>query len=104
VIYGTAGASLGTVREAFGAELPLKILGYIEDNLSDRHVRVAGYSVLGDFATLVAMVHDDAVDCIVINTTAMDAERLQRLTRLCRDREVELLRLHLHLKKLSAAS
>jgi FlaA1/EpsC-like NDP-sugar epimerase len=104
IIYGAAGASLGTVREAFGADLPLKILGYIEDDLSSRHVRVAGYSVLGDFATLIAMVDEDGVDCIVINTPAIDAERLQQLTRVCRDHEVELLRLHLHLKKLSAAS
>jgi UDP-GlcNAc:undecaprenyl-phosphate GlcNAc-1-phosphate transferase len=104
IIYGTGGASLGTVREAFGADLPLKILGYIEDDLSNHHVRVAGYSVLGDFATLVAMLDAGGVDCVVINTPAMDAERLQQLTRLCRDREVELLRLHLHLKKLSAAS
>jgi len=60
--------------------------------------------VLGDFATLVTMVAEDQVDCIVINTPAMDADRLQQLTRLCRSHEVELLRLHLHLKKLSAAS
>jgi UDP-GlcNAc:undecaprenyl-phosphate GlcNAc-1-phosphate transferase len=104
VIYGTAGASVATVREAFGAETPLKILGYVEDDGARRHTRVAGYSVLGDQAILTAMIGAGEVDCVVINTPAIDAGRLQQLTRLCRNCEVELLRLHLHLKKLSAAS
>jgi UDP-GlcNAc:undecaprenyl-phosphate GlcNAc-1-phosphate transferase len=104
VIYGTGGASLATIREAFGHDRPLRVLGYVEEDASRRHVRVGGYSVLGDHATLISMVHDDAVDCIVINTTLIDADRLQQLTSLCGDHEVELLRLHLHLKRLSAAS
>jgi hypothetical protein len=50
------------------------------------------------------MVEHGEVDCIVINTPVMDAGRLRLLTSMCRDHEVELLRLHLHLKRLSAAS
>src|SRR5207253_11196210 len=45
VIYGTGGASLGTIREAFGADVPLKIIGYVDDEPAQRYVRVGGDSV-----------------------------------------------------------
>ena len=104
VIYGTGGASLGTIREAFGVDVPLKILGYVDDDPLHRGMRVSGYSVLGDHAVLVGMIERSDVDCIVLNTPVASVERLQELERRCGEHDIDLLRLHLHLKRMSAAA
>jgi UDP-GlcNAc:undecaprenyl-phosphate GlcNAc-1-phosphate transferase len=104
VIYGTGGASLATIREAFGADVPLKIVGYVEDDPTHLNVRVGGYSVIGGLAELLTLIQSGEVDCVLINTHLIDAERLQTVEAHCRGSEVEVLRLHLHLKRLSAAS
>jgi UDP-GlcNAc:undecaprenyl-phosphate/decaprenyl-phosphate GlcNAc-1-phosphate transferase len=103
-IYGTGGASLATIREAFGADVPLKIIGYVDDDPAHRRMRLGGYSVVGGIEELLAMIERGDVDCVVINTHLIDANRLQALEARCRGSEVELLRLHLNLKRLSAAS
>ena len=104
IIYGTGGASLGTIREAFGADTSLKIVGFIDDDPRQRSTRVGGYSVLGDHAQLLDMIERGDVDCVVLNTPVVSVERLQELERRCGAREIALLRLHVHLKPLSAAS
>jgi len=104
LVYGTAGASLATIRDAFGADQPLRLLGFIDDDPRQQRARVQGYSVVGDFAVLLQMVEGGAVDCVVVNVPLVDVERLQRLEAACQEREVELLRLQVHLKPVSAAS
>jgi UDP-GlcNAc:undecaprenyl-phosphate GlcNAc-1-phosphate transferase len=102
VIYGTSGASVGTIREAFGTDASLKVVGFIDDDPRHRGMRVAGYSVLGDYTQLLGMIERRDVDCIVLNTPVVSEERLQELERQCGGREIDLLRLHVHLKPLSA--
>ncbi len=102
-IYGTGDASLATIHEAFGA-VPLKIVGFIDDNPMTRRTRVGGYSVLGGFDVLSRLVAGGHVDCVVLNTHLLDLDHLQRLEEACRDADVELLRLHVNLKPLSAVS
>jgi UDP-GlcNAc:undecaprenyl-phosphate GlcNAc-1-phosphate transferase len=104
VIYGTGGASLGTIREAFGADTALKIVGFIDDDPLRRRMRVGGYSVLGDHAKLLGMIERRDVDCVVLNTPSATAERLQELERECGARDIMLLKLHVHLKPLSAGA
>jgi len=104
VIYGTGGASLGTIREAFGADVTLKIVGFIDDDPLHRRMRVSGYSVLGDYAQLLGMIERRDVDCVVLNTPVVSVERLQELEQQCGTHEIDLLRLHVHLKPLSAAA
>ena len=104
VIYGTGGASLGTIREAFGADVSLKIVGFIDDDPLHRRMRVSGYSVLGDHAQLMGLIERREVDCVVLNTPVVSVERLQELERQCGAQEIDLLRLHVHLKPLSAAA
>jgi UDP-GlcNAc:undecaprenyl-phosphate GlcNAc-1-phosphate transferase len=103
VIYGTGHASLATVREAFGHEAP-RILGFIDDNPLNSHMRVAGYSVLGTCARLLTMITEGKVDCVVLNTHLLDVERLKGIERACEDNEVELLRLDVQLRPLSNIS
>lgn len=104
LIYGTTGASLATIREAFGPAVVAKVLGFIDDNPWTHQSRVAGYPVLGDFETLLAMIERNETDCVVLNTTLLDAERLQRIEAVCLDRGVDLLRLQVHLNRVSAVS
>lgn len=103
IIYGTAGAPLTTIREAFGSAA-LRIVGFVDDDALQRRARVQGYPVVGDIQDLLAIVAAGEVDCVVLNMPLVDAERLQRLENACRDHEVELLRLQVHLKQVSAAS
>ncbi len=104
VIYGTNGASLGTIREAFGASVSLKVVGFIDDDPMHRHMRVGGYSVLGDHARLLEMIGRGEIDCVVLNTPIVSVELLQELERRCGAQEIDLLRLHVHLKPLTLAA
>ena len=104
VIYGTGGASQATIREAFGPGVTLKILGYIDDDPLHRKMRVGGYSVLGDYRLLLDLVDQVEIDCVVLNTPILSAERLQELERRCTAHQIDLLRLHIDLKPLSAAA
>jgi UDP-GlcNAc:undecaprenyl-phosphate GlcNAc-1-phosphate transferase len=107
VVYGVGGATLATIREAFGTSVVPKFIGFVDDDAAKKHTRVGGYSVVGGYADLLAMVQRDAVDCVVLNTHLVDVERLRELERACHDHEIELLRLQVDLKPvkpISAAS
>jgi UDP-GlcNAc:undecaprenyl-phosphate GlcNAc-1-phosphate transferase len=103
VIYGTAGASLATIREAFG-DRPLKILGFVDDDPRQIHSRVAGILVLGGFGHLMTMIGAGAVDCVVVNTRVADVERLQALETACLAQGIELVKVQLSVKPFHIAS
>src|SRR5438132_9565751 len=103
VIYGTSGASIATIREAFNDQ-PLKIVGFADDDPLQANARVAGYSVIGDFGRLVAMIAEGEIDCVVVNTRVADVDRLQRLEAACRAHEVDLVKIQLNLKPFHVAS
>jgi UDP-GlcNAc:undecaprenyl-phosphate GlcNAc-1-phosphate transferase len=102
MIYGTSGASLATVREAF-ADQPLKIIGFADDDPRQTNSRVAGYSV-ADFDHLIAMIDAGKVDCIVVNNRIADVQRLQTLEAACQAHDVELVKIQLHLQPFHVAS
>ena len=103
VIYGTSGASVATIREAFDDQ-PLKIIGFADDDPMQANSRVAGYPVVGDFGRLVAMIEAGEVDCVVVNTRVADVERLQALEASCLAHEVALVKIQLNLKPFHVAS
>jgi UDP-GlcNAc:undecaprenyl-phosphate/decaprenyl-phosphate GlcNAc-1-phosphate transferase len=104
LIYGTNGSPLATIREGFGPAAQVRVLGFIDDDPAQRRNRVQGYSVVGDSDDLLAMVRADEVDCVVVNTPLIDVDRLRALERACSERGVEILRLQVQLKPMSAAS
>jgi UDP-GlcNAc:undecaprenyl-phosphate GlcNAc-1-phosphate transferase len=104
LIYGTTGASQATIREAFGSDVMLKIVGYIDDDPLKKGIRVGGYAVVGNSSDLLEILQRREVDCVVINTTLLDAGLLQSVERICRDHDIELLRLQINLRRLSAVS
>ena len=103
VVYGTGSASLATIREAFG-DLPLRFAGFIDDDPHQHRLRVSGYSVLGNFDSLLAMIGKGELDCVVLNTRLIDVERLAQLEAACQQRGVSLLRLQVNVKPFIAAS
>ena len=103
LIYGTNGASVATVREAFGGR-SFKIIGFADDDPVQANARVSGYPVIGDFRRLLAMIERDEIDCVVLNTPIMDLDKLKRLDVACRAREVDLLTLDINLKPFTLAS
>jgi UDP-GlcNAc:undecaprenyl-phosphate GlcNAc-1-phosphate transferase len=103
-IYGTGSASLGTIREAFGTDVPMKILGYIDNDSTHRGMRVEGYTVLGNHTDLLTMISRGDVDGVVLNTHLLDAKHLKELEGACRDHGVELLHLQVHLRRRRAVS
>lgn len=103
VVYGTGSASLATIREAFG-DLPLRFVGFIDDDPHHRRLRVSGYSVLGDFTRLLEMIDKEALDCVVLNTRIIDVDRLTELEAACTRRSISLLRLHVNVKPFVAVS
>ena len=103
VIYGTSGASIATIREAFH-DRPLKIVGFADDDPMQANSRVGGYFVIGDFGHLLTMIDAGEVDCVVVNTRVADVERLQALEVACQSRDVELVKVQLNLKPFHVAS
>jgi len=102
VIYGTGGASLATIREAYGEAAALRVVGFIDDDPLHRNLRVGGYRVLGGHGHLAAMMARREIDCVVLNTNLISIDLLQDVQRLCSHHEIELLRLHLLVKRLTA--
>jgi UDP-GlcNAc:undecaprenyl-phosphate GlcNAc-1-phosphate transferase len=104
LIYGTSGVALSTIRDAFGGETALRILGFVDDDPRQHNMRVQGYPVVGDYNALVEMVDAGELDCVVINGSGVDETRLRDLEEACRDRHVSLLRLQINLKPLTPAA
>lgn len=104
VVYGTGPASLATIRDAFGPDESFRMVGFIDDDPQQRRTRVGGYPVVGDIATLIALVESKTVDCVVLNTLLIAVDRMALLEAACQQNGVLLLRLDVHLKPVSAAS
>jgi UDP-GlcNAc:undecaprenyl-phosphate GlcNAc-1-phosphate transferase len=103
VVYGTGGASITTIRDAFGG-VALKIIGFVDDDPRHRNSRISGYQVIGDYSNLLALIEHGEVDCVVMNTHLVDVRRQRELESICRELDVDLLKLHIYLKPVSTAS
>jgi UDP-GlcNAc:undecaprenyl-phosphate GlcNAc-1-phosphate transferase len=104
VIYG-AGEGAMTVRELLArSQENYRLLGFVDDDPNFARRRVQGYPVLGDYASLVSLISNGAVDGVVISTTLIDVARLDELQRVCAGNQVSLARVHFKLDELVAAS
>jgi UDP-GlcNAc:undecaprenyl-phosphate GlcNAc-1-phosphate transferase len=103
IIYGTGGASLATIREAFGTT-SLKIVGFIDDDPMRRHIRVGGYPVVGAYPDLISLVDRREVNCVVLNTPIREVSRVQELEAHCTEQDILVLQLEFQLERISAAS
>jgi FlaA1/EpsC-like NDP-sugar epimerase len=105
VIYGAGEGGFVAVRELLkDAAENYRMIGFVDDDQATHRSRVQGYSVLGDYDTLVSLIQAGAVDAIVIGTRMMDVTRLRELEQLCLEHRVRLARLYVDLRPLVAAS
>lgn len=105
VIYGSGDSASTTVRSIVNeSEQGCRMLGFIDDDPMMARAMIQGYPVLGGYPVLLQLIANGAVDSVVITTPLMDVERLERLRRLCAERQVSLARLHVELSHLVAVS
>jgi len=102
VIYGTDKNGLAAIRHALGSN-PMKIVGFVDDNAMNRHMRVNGYRVLGGYEALGRLIASRAIECVVINAPPPTIERLRELEVACSAAGIELLALKVDLKRLLPA-
>jgi len=81
-----------------------RMLGFIDDDPTKRGMRIQGYTVLGDYRTLLSLIEDGSVDRIVISTRSIRAGQLRDIESVCAQHGVALSRLHLQLEPLVAVS
>lgn len=100
IIYGAAQNVPLAIRELYDREgVPLKVIGFVDDDLRIARSRVHGYPVLGSFETLSDHIGSRAVDVVVLNH-AIEEERLAALEALCIEHRVSLRRLHVWVEEL----
>jgi UDP-GlcNAc:undecaprenyl-phosphate GlcNAc-1-phosphate transferase len=105
VIYGAGDGAATTVRELLShSREDYRMLGFVDDDPKMARTRIQGYPVLGDYASLVSLVSNGAVDSVVITASLMDVARLDELQALCGEHQVSLARVHITLDQLVAAS
>lgn len=101
VIYGAsenAAVALKELHDRRGESL--KVVGFLDDDLSMARASVQGYSVLGTMDALEHLITTQAVDTVVLNRQTLDAERLATIEALCQQHDVSLLRLHVGIEQL----
>ncbi|MAG70475.1 MAG: hypothetical protein CL471_09330 [Acidobacteria bacterium] len=102
VIYGAGDGGLVAARELLNdPHKRYRMLGFIDDDPNQAHVRVHGYPVLGGYRHLQTLLIRNAVDVVVVSTRLIDAERLQWLRDLCDEHGVALSRLQVDLETLA---
>jgi len=105
LIYGAGAGGAAAVRELLSPGSGVyRMLGFIDDDPALARVRMQGYPVLGDFASLESLIRNGAVDTVVVSTHLIDVARLELLKTMCSDQQVALARLHYQLDSLVAVS
>jgi len=100
VVYGAGENAALALRELNDRQdIPLKVLGFIDDNHRFARMRVQGYPVLGTFDLLLSMIRQGDVHVVVLNHEVTE-DRLTCLEDACLENGVSLLRLHISIEEL----
>jgi UDP-GlcNAc:undecaprenyl-phosphate GlcNAc-1-phosphate transferase len=100
IIYGAAENAPLAIRELYDREgTPLKIIGFVDDDLRIARSRVHGYPVLGSYNSLKERITAHSVDVVILNHALAD-DRLAAMEALCQANRVSLLRLHVWVEEL----
>ena len=100
IIYGAAENAPLAIRELYDREgTPLKVIGFVDDDLRIARSRVHGYPVLGSADVLHDQIAAHLVDVVVLNHS-LDDDRLGALETLCQQHRISLLRLHIWVEEL----
>ena len=91
VIYGADSAGVAAVRHLVNdPQTRFRVVGFIDDDLGKRNVRVHGYPVIGGYDHLVGMIMSGDVDAVSV---ARDDSSVSGLAALCATHGVSLHRL-----------
>jgi UDP-GlcNAc:undecaprenyl-phosphate GlcNAc-1-phosphate transferase len=100
VIYGAGQNAAVALRELHDRQpMPLRVVGFVDDDPWTARTRVFGYPVLGTYHAIDKLVTTHAVDVVVLNHP-LDEDRLAALEALCEEHDVSLLRLHVAVEEL----
>ncbi|HUU35338.1 MAG TPA: hypothetical protein VMW48_14840, partial [Vicinamibacterales bacterium] len=92
VIYGAGAGGVMVLREArSNDELDWTVIGFIDDDRGKFRTNVHGVPVLGSLEQVAPLLTSGNVAQVVVATTAVPAERIEALTRLCADAGVRTL-------------
>ena len=104
-IYGAGGGGAATARELLGSSSQqYRMLGFIDDDPEKTGTRFQGYRVLGGYEELVKLVHDGAVDSVVISIRMLDGARLRDVRALCDENGVMLSKFKVDIQHLGEVS
>jgi UDP-GlcNAc:undecaprenyl-phosphate GlcNAc-1-phosphate transferase len=80
VLYGAGDAGAMAVRSLLNdARSAYRILGFVDDDVRKRNVRVHGYRVIGGYDHLVGMIVANEVDAVAVTQEGIDTAGLSRL-------------------------
>jgi UDP-GlcNAc:undecaprenyl-phosphate GlcNAc-1-phosphate transferase len=105
VIYGAGDGGALAMRELTSRDrAPVRLLGFIDDDLHKHRTRVDDYPVLGGYDSLVALITGGAVDQLVVSMQLIDKARLVHLEQLCAAHSIKLFRLQFRLEPMATVS
>lgn len=100
VVYGSGESATAALREYLNRDAACRMLGFVDDDPDMARRRIQGYPVLGDYASLVSLIANGAVDRVLVATNLIDVARLAALRDLCEDHRVALSRSHFELDEI----
>ncbi len=101
LIYGAGRGGEILLREVLNnRRLAVEPVGFIDDDPVKTGKKLQGFPVLGTSGDLEALVEKHRVSGLVISVADMPAERLEKLRRFCRRREIHLKRFRITLEDL----
>lgn len=99
-IYGAGDAGVAAARHLLNDPQPaFRVVGFIDDDLSKRNVRVQGYPVIGGYDHLVGMIMSGDIDAVSV---AHDGPSISGLASLCATHGVSLHRLAIDWREIPA--
>lgn len=103
IVYGAGDSAASALREYMSRSGGgCRMLGFVDDDPALARRRIQGYPVLGDYASLVSLVTNGAVDAVVVATNLIDVARLEELSAMCASHHVSLARFHFELDQIVA--
>jgi FlaA1/EpsC-like NDP-sugar epimerase len=90
LIVGAGSAGSVIARELLrNPRLDYKPVGFLDDNLSKKGIKIHGIKVLGTIDSLSSMIELHSVSCVVIAIPSATGEQIQRIVGKCRECRVD---------------